>query len=128
MRPMTAAVADTGTPEEHAGIAGARPPRTPATREPGRRFPRVLHVDTAREWRGGQTQLLHLAASGPPCAVALPPDAPLRPALEARGVPVFPIEARGGWWGAGALADAARRYGADLIAAHTSHAHALALR
>lgn len=89
---------------------------------------RVLHVDTAREWRGGQTQLLYLASAGPPCAVALPPDAPLRPALEARGVEVLPVDFRGAWWGSTALRRAARDHGADLLAAHTSHAHGHALR
>ena len=84
---------------------------------------RVLHVDTAREWRGGQTQLLHLARSMADCAVALPPDAPLRPALEQAGVRVLPVAFRGPFRGGRALAAAVRTFRADLVAAHTSHAH-----
>lgn len=89
---------------------------------------RVLHVDAAREWRGGQTQLLNLAGRMPDCAVALPPDAPLRPALEHAGVPVFPVDFRGSLRGGRALAAVVRRFAPDLVAAHTSHAHAHAVR
>ena len=55
---------------------------------------RVLHVDTGREWRGGQTQLLHLVRASDGDQVVLPPDAPLRPALEALGIPVGTYKSR----------------------------------
>ncbi len=84
---------------------------------------RVLHVDTAREWRGGQTQLLHLVRGAPDQAVALPPDAPLRPALEEAGVSVFPVDFQGVWRGTAALRRAAGAAGAELVAAQTSHGH-----
>lgn len=88
---------------------------------------RVLHVDTGREWRGGQTQLLHLLAHQPEAHVALPPDAPIRARVEALGIPVHPVGFRGAWLGWRALRDVVERVRPDLIAAQTSHAHGHAL-
>jgi len=87
----------------------------------------VLHVDTAREWRGGQTQLLLLLRANPDHEVALPPDARLRPAVEALGIRVHPIAFRGPWRGTRTLARLVRARAPDLVAAHTSHAHGHAL-
>ena len=57
---------------------------------------RVLHVDTAREWRGGQVQLRALARSrDAEQVVAAPEDAPLSAALVADGVTVHPVAFRG---------------------------------
>lgn len=85
---------------------------------------RVLHVDTGREWRGGQTQMLHLVTRQPGEAhVALPADAPLRPRLEALGIPVHPIDFRGAWRGFQGLRRVVDAVRPDLVAAHTSHAH-----
>jgi glycosyltransferase involved in cell wall biosynthesis len=89
---------------------------------------RVLHVDATREWRGGQTQLLHLATRLPGSVVALPPDALLLPALRAAGVPVLPVAFRGPLRGTRGLAEAIRAANPDLVAAHTSHAHGHAVR
>jgi glycosyltransferase involved in cell wall biosynthesis len=88
---------------------------------------RVVHVDAAREWRGGQTQLAYLARR-PPLAVVVAPDAPLRPALEAAGVPVRTAPFRGRWLGGAALAAIVRELDPDVVAAHDGHAAALALR
>ncbi len=88
-------------------------------------LPRVLHVDTAAEWRGGQVQLLSLVrgmvARKWPVQVACPAGSPLWEAL--------------GFLGEGRIAIAAgnsirttwrvRQLAPDLIAAHTSHAHTL---
>lgn len=89
---------------------------------------RVLHVDSAREWRGGQTQLLALARELPGSEVALPPDAPLRAALEGAGVPTHPVDFSGMWRGARALQRVVQRVRPDVVAAHTSHAHGHAVR
>lgn len=90
---------------------------------------RVLHVDAAREWRGGQTQLLLLATHAPGRhVVALPPDAPLRGPLEASGVPVHPVPFRGWLSGARPLARLVSALQPDVIAAHTPQAHAHALK
>lgn len=86
---------------------------------------RVLHVDTATEWRGGQVQLLHLVrgmeAAGWAPSVACPGESPLWKALEFLGdrrvaIPVG-MSARTTW--------RVRQAEVDIIAAHTSHAHTL---
>jgi len=84
---------------------------------------RVLHVDTAAEWRGGQQLLLWLAGAqrrlGVDAAVACPPAGRLWAELGASGVPCIPIPS--GWsLRTPALLAAAR---AGLHVAHTSHAH-----
>jgi glycosyltransferase involved in cell wall biosynthesis len=90
---------------------------------------RVVHVDAGHEWRGGQTQLLHLATRGPrPAAVVVADDAPLGPALERSGVEVVRIPFRGRWWGGGALATLLDELRPDVVAAHDGHGAALALR
>ncbi|MCA9489751.1 MAG: glycosyltransferase [Myxococcales bacterium] len=82
--------------------------------------PAVLHVSTAREWRGGQTQLLHLVRSWPGrSVVALPPDAALFPVL---GSHARPIAFRGRWWGGLALRALLEREHHDLVAVHDAHA------
>lgn len=87
---------------------------------------RVVHLDTGREWRGGQTQL-RLLVRGTPDVVILPPGAPLRDALVSDGAQVETVPMRGPVWGNGALRRTLRRLGPDLVAAHTSQAHAQAL-
>ncbi len=83
---------------------------------------RVLHVDTATELRGGQRQLAllveGLAASGIAQRVACPVDAPLRELLDVPLVDVRPGNHPGNL---GVLRRASSD--ADLVAAHTSHAH-----
>jgi len=88
---------------------------------------RILHVDTATEWRGGQVQLLHLVrgmlSRGWEVAVGCPEDSPLWSALadsEAQRLPLPPGRSL-----RGALRVA--RASADLVAAHTSHAHTTCL-
>ncbi|MCK6507664.1 glycosyltransferase family 4 protein [Myxococcota bacterium] len=90
--------------------------------------PRVVHVDTATQWRGGQVQLRLLVAGmvarGWPGVVACPEGSPLWQALgEIPGVELLPVPAgrspRATW--------RLSQSGADLLAAHTSHAHDLCL-
>ena len=86
---------------------------------------RVIHIDSGREWRGGQVQLAALArvvGEG----VILPADAPLGEVLRRDGVRTFACPMRG--WGARSDLHAwIRRLQPDLVAAHTSRAHQLAL-
>ncbi len=88
-------------------------------------LPRVLHVDTSTEWRGGQVQLLALARGmaerGWPVAVGCPRGSPLWQALD--GVERLDLPAGRSPLGTLRLA----RASADLLAAHTSHAHTLCL-
>lgn len=90
-----------------------------------KRPPRVLHVDTSTEWRGGQVQLLHLVrgmdSAGWAPLVACPGESPLWRALEFIGerrvsIPVG-MSARTTW--------RVRQAEVDVVAAHTSHAHTL---
>ena len=89
---------------------------------------KILHVDTAMEFRGGQRQLVllvgGLAALGHVQAVACPPAAPLRAALPP-GVAVVDVPAGGSPLAWPRLRAVAR--GFDVVAAHTSHAHQAAL-
>ena len=84
----------------------------------------VLHVDTAREWRGGQRQLEHLVrgmmARGVPTWVAAPMNGELARRLESR---VEPLSA-----GAGAILGLRRmveRLAPRIVAVHTPHAHGI---
>lgn len=89
---------------------------------------RVVHLDAAHEWRGGQTQLLHLVTRGPrPAAVVIAEGAPLGPALDAAGVEVVRVPLRGRWFGAARLRAALDALRPDLVAAHDGHGAALAL-
>ncbi len=81
---------------------------------------KVLHVDSALEWRGGQAQLAHLLAARPGDLLAAAaggelgrrarvPDVVLHPGNDPRNA----LLVRAG----------SRRLGVDLVAAHHSHAH-----
>ncbi len=86
---------------------------------------RVLHIDTGREWRGGQTQLLHLLReASTPTGVVLAPDAPLRKVVGT----AFCADFQSPFGSPSGLLDAIERFRPDVIAAHTSHAHGHALR
>ena len=90
---------------------------------------KVLHVDTGREWRGGQTQMLHLIRRQPgEVHVALPGDAPIIDTLRTEGVPVHPVPFRGAFRGTRALRAVVRQVAPDVIAAQTSHGHGHAVR
>ena len=86
--------------------------------------PRVVQVDTAVEWRGGQAQTCLLVegmlARGWPVAVACPPNGALWRALPSQ-VERVPLAAGRTLRGLARLAATP----ADLFAAQTSHAHTL---
>lgn len=89
----------------------------------------ILHVDSGHEWRGGQQQLLYLASrQSADCAVALPGDSPLKRHLESAGVSTIALPHRGVFGGAKALCTVIERVKPSLVAAHTSHAHADAVK
>ncbi len=81
---------------------------------------RVLHVDPAREWRGGQAQLAALLQARPDDVWAGAPDGEL-----ARRVRPPDVVLRGdaGWLNAARVRAGAVRLGVDVVAAHSSHAH-----
>jgi L-malate glycosyltransferase len=94
---------------------------------------RVLHLDSSREWRGGQRQVYLLARGqrelGQEPLVIAPPDAPLVQRLRAAGIAAAEVRVRGDWDLAAATRVRAvlRTWNPDVVHAHDAHAHAIAL-
>ncbi len=92
----------------------------------------VLHLDTGRTWRGGQQQVLYLhrglLARGVDSVLACTRGGELHRRAAGEGLPVEGLPLRGEWdlasaWAVGRLA---RRVGARVLHAHSSHAVTLA--
>jgi len=94
---------------------------------------RILHLDSGREWRGGQRQVYLLARGqreqGHEPLVIAAPDAPLIRRLRSAGIAVAAVRMRGDWDLAAARRVRAvlRTWNADLVHAHDARAHAIAL-
>jgi L-malate glycosyltransferase len=94
---------------------------------------RVLHIDSGKEWRGGQRQV-YLLAQGQrerglePLVVSIP-GSPLLQRLRTRGLAASAIKMRANWDlpAARRLRKLARHWRADIVHAHDARAHALAL-
>ncbi len=91
----------------------------------------TLHINTSREWRGGERQTLLLAeglhAGGHRTRVVCPPDSELEQRCRDQGIPVLPLKMRGE---ADLTAiDRLRRWireeTPDLVHTHTAHAHTI---
>jgi L-malate glycosyltransferase len=96
----------------------------PATERPLR----VAHLDTGREWRGGQGQVLALMrglARRGHTVLLLAPDGPLAERARADGLEVERWRPRGEVDVAAVFSAARRmrRFGADVMHAHSAHAH-----
>ena len=95
---------------------------------------RVLHLDDGREWRGGQHQVFLLATGlrerGHRPIVMTPPGSPLAERSIEAGVEIELMDFKGEWdrRAARAIAERVAGGGADLVHAHTAHAHAVGLR
>ncbi|MBN1476141.1 glycosyltransferase [Candidatus Sumerlaeota bacterium] len=94
----------------------------------------VLHVDTGREWRGGQAQALGLltALSGEPDlrqTLCAPPDSPLAQRASERGVEILRLSLRGEWdlVSSRAIRRFIREESVGIVHTHDAHAHAHAL-
>lgn len=93
---------------------------------------RVLHIDTEMTWRGGENQLRllleGLAKTDVECFTAVRPSSAAEQRLGPL-TPLVPVPMRGGFdpRAAWALKRFCDRQAVDLIDAHTSNAHALAL-
>lgn len=91
---------------------------------------KILHVDTGREWRGGQRQVffLHqgLASKGIESLIAAHPGGSLYQRLPD---PKIPLPCRGEWdlMAAFRLARIIRRFSPDIVHAHDAHAHTFLL-
>jgi len=91
----------------------------------------VLHIDSARTWRGGQQQVLYLAQrlTDYHNIIACPPQSPLAERAKATGLKVFPVEMRGEWDLSGVckLGKIIRKNSIKIVHLHSPHAHALGL-
>ena len=94
---------------------------------------RVLHLDSGREWRGGQRQVYLLARGlreqGHEPLVIASPDSPLIRRLRSAGIAAAAVRMRADWDLAAARRVRAvlRTWNADLVHAHDARAHAIAL-
>lgn len=91
---------------------------------------KVAHLDTGREWRGGQQQVLWLMEGLRARGVdnlLLAPEGPLLERAAASGLAVRTWNARGEWDAPAVFAArrALRAFGAGLAHLHSAHAHAL---
>ena len=92
---------------------------------------RIAHIDTGREWRGGQAQVLLLLRGlldQGHAVVLAAPDAPLAERAREAGVAWIPVRTGGDFdFGAGArLARGLSPWRPELLHAHTARAHTLA--
>lgn len=96
-------------------------------------LPRILHVDSGRNWRGGQRQVFLLAVGlhdrGYRTLVVAPTGSPLIRHAEKAGLPTYRLTLRGEWdiRAARELRAVAREWHADLIHAHDARSHSIAL-
>jgi glycosyltransferase involved in cell wall biosynthesis len=94
---------------------------------------RILHIDSGRDWRGGQRQVYLLAhglrAGGHEPLVVGAPDSPLVARLRAQGLAVASVAMRGDLdlRAARRLRAVMRAWRPDLVHAHDARAHAIAL-
>lgn len=106
---------------------GVHPPETPDRRD----VPSVLHVTTARTWRGGEQQVFYLmqglASRGATQRLLAPPGSALARRAAAAGLPVTPWRVRNeaDAFALGRLLEEVRRLGPDALHLHTSQAHGL---
>lgn len=93
----------------------------------------VLHLNTARDWRGGERQVFFLAREiqrhGGRQLVVGQPASELETRCAAAGLPFEALRMRGEWDlpAAARLARMVRERGVNLLHAHTAKAHTLAL-
>lgn len=94
---------------------------------------RILHVDSGREWRGGQRQVFLLARGqreqGHEPLVVAAADAPLLHRLRSAGLAASAVRMRADWDFAAArrVRNLIRTWRPDIVHAHDARGHALAL-
>ena len=94
---------------------------------------RVLHIDSGRDWRGGQRQVLLLAQGlrddGYEPLVIAAPGSPLLQRLRARGLAASGVPMRGEWDLAAArrIRAVVDTWNPEIVHAHDDRSHALAL-
>ena len=94
---------------------------------------RILHVDSGRDWRGGQRQVFLLARGqreqGHEPLIVAAPDAPLLHRLRGAGLAASGVRMRADWDLAAArrLRGLVRTWRPDVVHAHDARAHALSM-
>ncbi len=94
----------------------------------------ILHVDSGKEWRGGQAQVLHLLCGLKerrwPQSLVCPPESELGRRAAAEGIQVQFVPMAGEWdlRAPGRLAAIARKHKSALLHAHASQAHGICWR
>ncbi|MBC8478400.1 MAG: glycosyltransferase [Candidatus Delongbacteria bacterium] len=92
---------------------------------------RVIHINSETSWRGGEQQLLYLAAGLKSCGieqiVAARPASPLAARLKSADIPLLPVTPAYGWdlKTVRILRGVVNDWQPDLIHAHTGHGHTL---
>lgn len=91
----------------------------------------VLHIDSAKTWRGGQQQVLYLAErlTDYDNIIACPPQSPLAERAKATGLKVCSVQMHGEWdfIAAYRLKRIIRENSVRIVHLHSPHAHALGL-
>jgi len=92
---------------------------------------KVLHIDTGREWRGGQQQVLYLSRElsrrGHLSVIITPKKSPLAVRAKEEGLVVREISyhGQGDLIALRSVVQSIQETGAELIHTHTAHAHSL---
>jgi len=91
----------------------------------------VLHIDSAKTWRGGQQQVLYLAErlTDYDSIIACPPRCPLAERAKTIGLKVLPVQMHGEWdlLAVCRLKKIVRDNSIKIVHLHSPHAHALGL-
>ena len=91
----------------------------------------LFHIDSGREWRGGQRQSLllvrELLRKGYAARFVVQPGSPLHDKASAEGLPVLPVRMRGeaDFWAAFRLSRMMKRHDCRLVHFHDAHSVAL---
>ncbi|TGN18994.1 glycosyltransferase [Leptospira idonii] len=93
----------------------------------------ILHINTSREWRGGEQQLFYLVQGLNQDKinqlVVGQPNSPLAERCQEAGFPFYPLEMKGEWdrKAVKTIRTLCTEKNVKLIHTHTAHAHTLAL-
>lgn len=104
----------------------------PLTAEILRRV-RVVHINTAKTWRGGEQQVLylseHMQKAGASQVIVGQPGSEMEERARAKGIPFHALKMRGelDLFAARALRKFSLEFGADILHAHTAKAHSIGL-
>lgn len=93
----------------------------------------ILHIDTAKTWRGGQQQVLHLLnglkTSGVNNFLVCPPDSILFGRAKEQSLNVLPVKMLGEWdlWAVKEIVKIIKKHSIKILHLHSAHAHTLGI-